>query len=81
MLLGIKEKLSDEAVRKLVDNVLPGTKVSKGMFNNTILHVTIPASSNVERAMTAFSSAADKGIKYAELNGIVSIQSPTFGIE
>ena len=42
------------------------------MINNTILHVTLPESTNVELAMAKLKTV--KAVRYSELNGRVGIQ-------
>ena len=42
------------------------------MINNTIFHVRLPASTNVEQAMATLKKV--ESVRYAELNGIARIQ-------
>ena len=43
------------------------------MFNNTILVISLPNTINEEQAIAALKKV--QGVKYAELDGVVSIQS------
>jgi hypothetical protein len=56
----------------MLAKVIPGLKVKKAMINNTILHVTLPESTNVELAMAKLKTV--KAVRFSELNGRVGIQ-------
>ena len=45
------------------------------MFNNTILVISLPNTINEEQAIAALKKV--QGVKYSELDGVVSIQSGT----
>ena len=72
LLVGVEKGLSKEASEKMLAKVIPGLKVKKAMINNTILHVTLPESTNVELAMAKLKTV--KAVRYSELNGRVGIQ-------
>ena len=71
LLIGMKEGLSKADGEKALATALPGLTVVKGMFNNTILHVQLPAALNVEQAMAKLKGVPE--VSYSELNQIVSI--------
>jgi len=72
LLVGVEKGLSKDASEKMLAMVIPGLKVKKAMINNTILHVTLPESTNVELAMAKLKTV--KAVRYSELNGRVGIQ-------
>ncbi|MBT5845109.1 MAG: protease inhibitor I42 family protein [Verrucomicrobiales bacterium] len=72
LLVGVEKGLSKEDSENMLAKVIPGLKVKKAMINNTILHVTLPESTNVELAMAKLKTV--KAVRYSELNGRVGIQ-------
>ena len=72
LLVGVEKGLSKEDSENMLAKVIPGLKVRKAMINNTILHVTLPESTNVELAMAKLKTV--KAVRYSELNGRVGIQ-------
>ncbi|MBT6450223.1 MAG: hypothetical protein HOK62_05850 [Verrucomicrobiales bacterium] len=72
LLVGVEKGLSKEDSENMLAKVIPGLKVKKAMINNTILHVTLPESTNVELAMANLKTV--KAVRYSELNGRVGIQ-------
>lgn len=72
LLIGMQKGLSREACQAALAGAIPGLEIKKSMFNNTILHVTLPADVNVEQAMAKLKAV--KAVKYSELNGRVGIQ-------
>ncbi|MBL62405.1 MAG: hypothetical protein CMI30_03250 [Opitutae bacterium] len=72
LLVGMQKGLDKDACKAALAGAIPGIEIKKSMFNNTILHVTLPADVNVEQAMEKLKSV--KSVKYSELNGRVGIQ-------
>ena len=72
LLVGIKKGLDKAAVDKELAQALPGHKVVKSMFDHTILHLRLPDTTNVEKAMAKLKVV--NCVRYAELNGIATIQ-------
>ena len=72
LLIGMQEGLAKADGEKALTAALPGLTVLKGMFNNTILHVQLPPTVNVEQAMAALKKV--QCVRYSELNGIASTQ-------
>ena len=72
LLVGMKKGLDKDACKKALADAIPGLEIKKAMFGNTILHVTLPNSVNVEQAMSKLKAV--KAVKYSELNGRVGIQ-------
>tara|TARA_Y100001934_G_scaffold115729_1_gene141647 strand:+ start:1290 stop:3719 length:2430 start_codon:yes stop_codon:yes gene_type:complete len=72
LLVGMKKGLDKDACKKALADAIPGLEIKKAMFGNTILHVTLPDSVNVEQAMSKLKAV--KSVKYSELNGRVGIQ-------
>ena len=56
----------------MLSEAIPGLKLKKAMINNTILHVILPESTNVELAMAKLKTV--KAVRYSEINGSVGIQ-------
>jgi hypothetical protein len=84
LLVGVQKGLSKEDCEKVLTKAIPGLKIKKAMINNTILHVTLPESTNVELAMAKLKTV--KAVRYSEINGRVGIQpvqpgGPGIGIE
>ena len=77
LLVGIVKGKTVEQCQTSLAGIIPGLKVTKGMFNNTILVVTLPDTINEELAIQALKKA--EGVKYAELDGVVSIQNGAGG--
>ena len=82
--MGVQKGLSKEDCEKVLTKAIPGLKIKKAMINNTILHVTLPESTNVELAMAKLKTV--KTVRYSEINGRVGIQpirpgEPGIGIE
>jgi predicted secreted protein len=72
LLVGVEKGLSKEDSEKMLAEAIPGLKVKKAMINNTILHVILPESTNVELAMAKLKTV--KAVRYSEINGRVGIQ-------
>ncbi|SVC17725.1 uncharacterized protein METZ01_LOCUS270579, partial [marine metagenome] len=72
LLVGVEKGLSKEDSEKMLAEAIPGLKIKKAMINNTILHVILPESTNVELAMAKLKTV--KAVRYSELNGRVGIQ-------
>ena len=72
LLVGMQKGLDRDACKKALAGAIPGLEIKKAMFGNTILHVTLPNSVNVEQAMTKLKAV--KAVKYSEINGRVGIQ-------
>jgi hypothetical protein len=72
LLVGVQKGLSKEDCEKVLTKAIPGLKIKKAMINNTILHVTLPESTNVELAMAKLKTV--KTVRYSEINGRVGIQ-------
>ena len=77
LLVGMVKGKTVEQCQTSLAGIIPGLKVTKGMFNNTILVVTLPDTINEELAIQALKKA--EGVKYAELDGVVSIQNGAGG--
>ena len=72
LLVGVEKGLSKEDSEKMLADAIPGLKIKKAMINNTILHVILPESTNVELAMAKLKTV--EAVRYSEINGRVSIQ-------
>jgi len=72
LLVGVEKGLSKEDSEKMLAEAIPGLKIKKAMINNTILHVILPESTNVELAMAKLKTV--EAVRYSEINGRVSIQ-------
>jgi predicted secreted protein len=72
LLVGMKKGLNKDACQKALSGAIPGIEIIKSMFGNTILHVKLPNSVNVEQAMSKLKAV--KAVKYSEINGRVGIQ-------
>ena len=84
LLVGVEKGLSKEDSEKMLVEAIPDLKIRKAMINNTILHVILPESTNVELAMAKLKTV--KAVRYSEINGRVGIQpvqpgGPGIGIE
>ena len=75
LLVGMEKGHTQEQCQKVLAGAIPDLKVTKGMFNNTILVISLPNTINEEQAIAALKKV--QGVKYAELDGVVSIQSGT----
>ena len=75
LLVGMEKGHTQEQCQKVLAGAIPGLTVTKGMFNNTILVISLPNTINEEQAINALKKV--QGVKYAELDGVVSIQSGT----
>ena len=75
LLVGMEKGHTQEQCQKVLAEAIPDLKVTKGMFNNTILVISLPNTINEEQAIAALKKV--QGVKYAELDGVVSIQSGT----
>ena len=73
LLVGMEKGHTQEQCQKVLAEAIPDLKVTKGMFNNTILVISLPNTINEEQAIAALKKV--QGVKYAELDGVVSIQS------
>ena len=73
LLVGMEKGHTQEQCQKVLAGAIPDLKVTKGMFNNTILVISLPNTINEEQAIAALKKV--QGVKYAELDGVVSIQS------
>jgi len=71
LLVGMEKGMTQEGVKKTLAGAVPGIKITKSMFNNTILVVKLPDTHNEEQAMAALKGV--KGVKYSELDGVVGI--------
>jgi hypothetical protein len=82
LLVGVQKGTDKAGSEKALKGAIPGVVIVRTMINGTILHVRLPETTNVEQAMAKL-----KGIdlvRYAELNGIASIQpvpGPGIGIQ
>jgi len=72
LLVGIQKGVAAADSQKELQKAIPGLVIVKAMFKGSILHVRLPANTNVERGMAA--SKRVKMVRYAELNGIARIQ-------
>ena len=72
LLVGMQKGLEKEACKKALADAIPGLEIKRAMFGNTILHVNLPDSINVEQAMAKLKGV--EGVRYSELNGRVGIQ-------
>ncbi len=72
LLVGVEKGLSKEDSEKMLADAIPGLKIKKAMINNTILHVILPESTNVELAMAKLKTV--EAVRYSEINGSVGIQ-------
>ena len=72
LLVGMQKGMEADEVAEVLAAAVPGLKVKKSMFKNTILHVTLPDTTNVEQAMAKLKGV--KAVRYAEVNGIARIQ-------
>jgi hypothetical protein len=72
LLVGMQKGMGKDACKKALADAIPGLEIKKAMFGNTILHVTLPNSFNVEQAMSKLKAV--KAVKYSELNDRVGIQ-------
>ena len=71
LMVGMEKGLTEEDCEKVLTKVVPGLKITKSMFNSTILVVKLPDTHNEEQAMGALKGA--KGVRYSELDGVVGI--------
>ncbi|MDP7012036.1 MAG: protease inhibitor I42 family protein [Verrucomicrobiota bacterium] len=71
LLVGMEKGLTKEQSEKALISTIPGLKITKSMFRNTILVVALPDTHNEEQAMAALKGV--KGVKYSELDGVVGI--------
>ena len=80
LMVGMEKGMTQEEIEKTLNKAVPGIKITKSMFNNTILVVKLPGTHNVEQAMGALKGA--KGVRYSELDGVVGIgpEGPGVGI-
>ena len=72
LLVGIQKGVAAVVSQKELQKAIPGLVIVKAMFKGSILHVRLPANTNVERGMAAMQQV--KMVRYAELNGIARIQ-------
>ena len=72
LLVGMQKGMEADEVAEVLAAAVTGLKVKKSMFKNTILHVTLPDTTNVEQAMAKLKGV--KAVRYAEVNGIAVIQ-------
>ena len=72
LLVGVQKGTAKVDAEKALQSGIPGIVIVKSMINGTILHVRLPVSINVEQAMAKLKGV--KSIRYAELNGIATIQ-------
>lgn len=77
LMVGMEKGLTEEDCEKVLTKVVPGLKITKSMFKNTILVVDLPDTHNEEQAMAALKSV--KGVKYSELDGVIGIPAPVPG--
>ena len=73
LLVGMEKGRTQAQCQEALAGAIPGLKVTKGMFNNTILVVVLPDTLNEEQAIAALKKV--DGVKYAELDGIATIQN------
>ncbi len=83
LLVGMEKGLTKEQSEKALTSTIPGLKITKSMFRNTILVVALPDTHNEEQAMANLKGV--KGVKYSELDGVVGIspvqpEGPGIGI-
>jgi len=71
LMVGMEKGMTQEDTEKTLNGAVPGIKITKSMFNNTILVVKLPDTHNEEQAMAALKGA--KGVRYSELDGVVGI--------
>jgi len=79
----MEKGLTKEQSEKALTSTIPGLKITKSMFRNTILVVALPDTHNEEQAMANLKGV--KGVKYSELDGVVGIspvqpEGPGIGI-
>ena len=72
LLVGMKKGLDKDTCKKALADAIPGLEIKKSMFENTILHLILPSSVNVEQAISKLKAV--KTVKYSEINGRVGIQ-------
>ena len=72
LLVGMQKGTALADSKKALQQAIPGLVVVKAMINNTIFHVRLPATTNVEQTMATLKKV--KSVRYAELNGIARIQ-------
>jgi hypothetical protein len=77
LMVGMEKGLTEEECEKVLTRVVPGLKITKSMFKNTILVVDLPDTHNEEQVMAALKSV--KGVKYSELDGVIGIPAPAPG--
>ena len=71
LLVGMEKGMTQEEIEKTLAGAVPDIKITKSMFNGTILVVKLPDTHNEEQAMAALKGA--KGVRYSELDGVVGI--------
>ena len=71
LMVGMEKDMTQEEIEKTLSAAVPGIKITKSMFNGTILVVKLPHTHNEEQAMAALKGA--KGVRYSELDGVVGI--------
>lgn len=69
LLVGMQKGMDKETCKNALVGTIPGLEIKRAMFGNTILHVTLPESTNVEQAIAKLKAV--KGVRYSELNGRV----------
>ena len=71
LMIGMEKDMTQEEIKKILSAAVPGIKITKSMFNGTILLVKLPHTHNEEQAMAALKGA--KGVRYSEPDGVVGI--------
>ena len=72
LLVGVNKGTLRAESEKSLQAAVPGIRIMKTMINDTILHVRLPATTNVEQGINKLKGVPV--VRYAELNGIASIQ-------
>ena len=78
LMVGMEKDMTQEEIEKTLKAAVPGIKITKSMFNGTILVVKLPHTHNEEQAMAALKGA--KGVSYSALDGVVGIQPVRPGV-
>ena len=69
-MVGVNKGTPRAESEKALQAVVPGIKITRTMLNDTILHVRLPATTNVEQGISKLKGVPV--VRYAELNGIAS---------
>ena len=69
LLVGVNKGTLRAESEKALQAAVPGIRIMKTMINDTILHVRLPATTNVEQGISKLKGVPV--VRYVELNGIV----------